>query len=177
MDEIVNKITWLKIGTGKKALPVLGVESYQTAGGQAYAILHHDTLTLVGDGYYFKELARGVAQEVMLTLGDKLKCNDIPTLVGCFSQELRDYIDFYRYLDSKKPLSFEDFVCGLDYERLLSDRRNRQLLIEQEAQYKKELWEGNLSVGWMADPKGRIDLDTMGAINDGRPLACQFVLS
>ena len=156
------------IGKGKRAVGVLGVRSYETESGPVYQIDHIPTGYMIMDGYPFLSLARSVAQSLIDTLGSEL-LEPIPEkLRRSFSEDLLEYMKFYRLKEVKTALPFEEFIHGIDYENLKIERDYQRVLEQQEAELSKELCDGDKTLGWVPDKLGTLSASQLRALVEGR---------
>jgi hypothetical protein len=159
------KETIIKLGKGNKAIPIFSLKCDEGT----YSITHIKTLTLVGDFYYFLSTARTISQQLVELLGEALNTDDRNTLASLFDEPLRDYVMFYQFNNNKKPLPYEDFLSGPEYQHLVDSRRPHVILGLESPEHAKELSEGDTSLGWIPSDRGTLGADELGAIIDGRP--------
>lgn len=161
----------IKHGNGKHAMPCLSVKHHANPTGlPSYYIVHIPTDSLVADCYLYLNTARGVAKGLIEALGDDIRIDDICTLGGKITSHMKDFVHFFRLKDVKTVPTYEEFINGTDYANMLSEQRDRLILEQQEAQYKKELHDGDWSIAWVPDSSGRMPGIDLECLTEGRRL-------
>ena len=162
--------TSIKIGKGKQAKEALFIELASDGNPKTYKIINHDKRVIFQDGLYYLSQARTLANELIEILKDDIFLEAHRLIIKILEIEaLKDYLFFYRFSEVKKPLSFEEFKHGIDYERILTERHNRAILKDQIEKYKAQLSTSDKSLGWMDDPRGGITGVELEAIITGKP--------
>lgn len=168
--EVSSKLVLHKIGKGKKAVAVIGVRAYNLKyGGRAYELIHIPTDTLIADAYIYSTLAREIARSIIEVMGDKLLETNALTLVSQTPWQLVWYVEFYRGRNIKKPESYGEWQNGPEFESLQRERYLKELAINNEAKYKKQLSESDSTLGWVPDIAGPMEWRELEAIISGRP--------
>lgn len=123
----------LKIGKGKKAIPVFEIFN----DGGWYGILHIPTKGDLGFRYEYRSMARAIANEWLVGIGDKLVglFNENKALLDEFVKTIpRRYIryaSYYRFSRLKEPLSVTDWEV-LYYDLLNKSPRMHEAKLTQE---------------------------------------------
>jgi len=162
--------TIIKVGTGKSAVPTFSISSYLNKGGtSSYLVTHIPTGKLVADCYYYKSLARAVCLSLIASYPTIWQL-PIAELVYSLKQlpEVEQYLQYYRFNDSKQSLSLEEWLHAGNYKGKDTDSTNRAIPIQSTEEYSTELWEGDSSLAWVCHPDGRMGRPELDALIEGR---------
>ena len=158
----------IKYGKGKKAVPVLGIQGYETQAGKLYRMVHVNTNTCVMDGYFYLSQCRKLGHSIAETFGDVFCLLELGEINHSLPREVYQYLLFYRFSKIKEPLSYEDFINGPDYEDLLNRERDSIDAERLRTEHARELSEGDITLAWVPKETGELRGDDLECLIEGR---------
>lgn len=163
-DEVITlpRVQLFRLGKGKSAIPIFGVRAYKSKyDNQAYEILHVPSNTPLCDGFYYISLARDIAAHLLEAYGEVFKEINARTLVGVLPQVVFDYLEDYRFHDTKHAPTITEYQESPEYQDLIVYRNGLGISERQGIQYAEELSIGDNSLGWLPDEAGAIPAATI----------------
>jgi hypothetical protein len=126
----------LKLGTGKKALPTLGIRS------DTKAIIHLASGKALTFGASYLSTSKKIASELLTLMGEKL----LDPLLSAtqFDDDILSYLRVY-WGDCKDPPGFEDWLDGIDSTSEANRNSLGRISGEPAGEYAEELLDGDTS--------------------------------